>query len=130
MKTLLFSILSIFSLSNCGNQTQSNQSETEKNSSTVSIQTVNIQDETSQSDTIFSFDDAINGEIPSGWSQYFTGKGKKTEWKIVDDSGNKVLTQLSENNPNYHFNEIVFDGFKLNNVELTVKNKIDNKSCK
>jgi len=123
MKTLLFSILSIFSLSNCGNQTQSNQSETEKNSSTVSIQTVNIQDETSQSDTIFSFDDAINGEIPSGWSQYFTGKGKKTEWKIVDDSGNKVLTQLSENNPNYHFNEIVFDGFKLKNVELTVKIK-------
>ena len=78
---------------------------------------------TSTKDTTFNFSSYGLDMIPSGWSQYFTGKGKGTEWKIVDDEGNKVLAQLSEDNPNYHFNEIVYDGFEIKNVELVVRLK-------
>ncbi len=78
---------------------------------------------TMQTDTTFVFSNCKADKIPVGWSQYFTGKGEKTEWKIVDDNGNKVLAQLSKNNPNYHFNVIVFNDFEAKNVELTVKLK-------
>ena len=74
-------------------------------------------------DTTFTFNNNEVGKIPLGWSQYFTGKGKETSWKVLDDNGNKVLAQLSDDHPNYHFNDIVFDGFELKNVELIVKIK-------
>lgn len=74
-------------------------------------------------DKLFTFENEALGKIPDGWSQYFTGKGKSTSWKVVDDQGNKVLAQLSSDQPNYHFNEIVFDGFKTKNVELNVRLK-------
>lgn len=75
-------------------------------------------------DTIFSFNNYITDKTPSGWSQYFTGKpGENPNWKIVEDNGNKVLAQLSKDNPNYHFNEIVFDGFEAKNMELNVRIK-------
>lgn len=76
-----------------------------------------------QTDTTFTFTNDESGKIPSDWSQYYTGKGERTEWKILEDNGNKVLAQLSDNNPSYHFNEIVFDGFKVKNVELKVRMK-------
>ncbi|NPA67020.1 MAG: DUF1080 domain-containing protein [Chlorobi bacterium] len=74
-------------------------------------------------DTIFNFENCETNKLPDGWSQYYTGRGDKTEWKTVDDNGNKVLAQLSQGRSNYHFNEVVFDGFKVKNVELTVKMK-------
>ncbi len=74
-------------------------------------------------DKTFTFENYESGKIPSGWSQYFTGKGKSTDWKIMDDHGNKVLAQLSSNQPNYHFNEIVYDGLKVKNVLLNVRLK-------
>ncbi|MCP5062839.1 MAG: hypothetical protein GY936_10285 [Ignavibacteriae bacterium] len=74
-------------------------------------------------DTSFTFEDYDSGIIPSGWSQYYTGKSDTTDWKIVDDNGNKVLAQLSEEDVSGHFNEVVFDGFKVKNVELKVKVK-------
>ncbi len=73
--------------------------------------------------TTFDFENYEAGKIPSGWTEYFTGKGDRTEWKIVDDAGNKVLAQLSKDNPNYHFNEVVYDGLELKNVELKVRIK-------
>jgi hypothetical protein len=33
------------------------------------------------------------------------------------------LAQLSKDNPNYHFNEVVYDGLELKNVELKVRIK-------
>jgi len=74
-------------------------------------------------DKTFTFENYETGKLPSGWSQYFTGKGKSTNWKVIDDQGNKVLAQLSSDHPNYHFNEIVFDGFTAKNVELKVRLK-------
>jgi len=76
------------------------------------------------SDTLFSFNNCVVDKIPIGWSQYVTGKkGENPNWKIIEDNGNKVLAQLSEKNPNYHFNEIVFDGLTAKNIELSVKMK-------
>ncbi len=74
-------------------------------------------------DTIFDFENYETGKLPTGWSQYFTGKGKFTNWKIVDDNGNKVLAQLSQDKPGYHFNDIIFNDLNIKNVELEVKIK-------
>ncbi len=117
MKTLVLSILSIVLLANCNFTNTKTLEENEKVRKTTDAAPLLL------ADTIFSFKNNEIGKIPNGWSQHFTGKGKKTEWKIIDDSGNNVLAQLSEDNPNYHFNEIVFDAFKIKNVELRVKIK-------
>lgn len=74
-------------------------------------------------DTTFTFDNYELGKIPSGWTQYYTGISDTTDWKIVDDGGNKVLAQLSEEDVKGHFNEVVFNGFKVKNVELKVRIK-------
>jgi len=118
MKTFSIISLSIALLLSCNQAKTSNtNSAPEKISTSKETATVLA------ADTTFTFDACESGKIPSGWSQYFTGRGNATEWKIFDDNGNKVLAQLSENNPNYHFNEIVFDGFEVKDVELTVKMK-------
>ncbi|OYT10963.1 MAG: hypothetical protein B6I18_06400 [Bacteroidetes bacterium 4572_112] len=73
-------------------------------------------------DTIFNFEFSEN--FASDWSQYYTGKdGESPNWQIIDDNGNKVLAQLSSDNPNYHFNDIVFNNLRLKNMELNVKMK-------
>ena len=72
---------------------------------------------------VFDFENYATGKLPDDWSQYATGRGNKTEWKIVDDGGNKVLAQLSMHNPNYHFNEAVYNGLTARNVELKVRMK-------
>ncbi len=74
-------------------------------------------------DTLFDFENYESGKLPTGWSQYFTGKGKITNWKVKNDNGNMVLAQLSQDRPNYHFNDIVFDNLNIKNVELEVKIK-------
>ena len=80
-------------------------------------------DFTTNSDTIFNFESESSGKLPEHWSQYFTGRGKLTDWKVVEDAGNKVLAQLSQDRPNYHFNDVVFDDLSVKNVELEVKMK-------
>ena len=74
-------------------------------------------------DTLFDFTAYQIDALPTGWSQYFTGRGKVTDWKIIADGGEKVLAQLSQDRPNYHFNDVVFDGFTAKDVKLKVKLK-------
>ena len=76
-----------------------------------------------KTDTTFTFEENELEKLPVGWSQYFTGKGDSTSWKIVDDNHNKVLAQLSSDNPNYHFNVVVYNKFITKDVELEVKLK-------
>ncbi|MEE9430044.1 MAG: hypothetical protein V3V16_03325 [Melioribacteraceae bacterium] len=76
-----------------------------------------------QMDTTFNFENCKVEKLPSGWSQYYTGKSDTTDWKIIDDSGNKILAQLSKEDLKGHYNEIVFDGVKVKNVELEVRIK-------
>ena len=117
MKTLSIIALSIVSFLSCNQATESKETVSEKTNPPIEA----IQ--SSLTDTTFTFEDYETGKIPDGWSQYYTGKGERTEWKIINDSGSKVLAQLSSKNPGYHFNEIVYDGFQLKNVELSVKLK-------
>ncbi|RLD77229.1 MAG: hypothetical protein DRJ07_15015 [Bacteroidetes bacterium] len=120
MKVLSIISLSIVLFLCCKNQTA------DKNTATIDrpVNEVIKKPTVLLLDTIFSFNNHITNKTPIGWSQYFTGKpGEKPNWKIVEDNGNKVLAQLSKNNPNYHFNEIVFDGIVTKNVELKVKMK-------
>ena len=63
------------------------------------------------------------GQLPEDWSQAFTGRGDATEWKVVKDKRNHVLAQLSSNNPNYHFNVVVYDKLNLENVGMSVRLK-------
>ncbi len=118
MKILTIISMSIILLMNCY-LTKSNNTNIITENINVSNKTLSIL----QTDTTFTFNDYELGKIPSGWSQYYTGKGKSTNWKIINDQGNEVLAQLSSDNPNYHFNEIIFDGIKVKNVALTVKLK-------
>ncbi len=117
MKVLVMSLLSIILFVGCNWTNPKSPKENEKVRKTTDAVPIML------ADTTFSFSNNEIGKIPNGWSQYFTARGERTEWKIVDDSGNKVLAQLSQDNPNYHFNEIVFDGFKIRNAELKVRIK-------
>ena len=76
-----------------------------------------------ESDTLFSFDNCTNKTLSGNWLQFFTGRGEHTKWEIVKDGNNQVLAQLSSDQPNYHFNGIVFNQFIAKNIELTVKMK-------
>ena len=74
------------------------------------------------SNTVFDFENYAAGQLPEGWSQYYTGPGG-TDWKVVDDKGNKVLAQLYSDNPNGHFNIIVNDALSVKDMTLTVRLK-------
>jgi len=69
------------------------------------------------------FDSVVIGQLPIGWSQATTGNGETTEWKVIDDNGNRVFAQLSSNNPNYHFNIAIYDDFEIKDIGLKVKLK-------
>jgi len=75
-----------------------------------------------KSDTGFDFENYVIGQLPEGWSQYYTGPGS-TDWKVVDDNGNKTLAQLYSDNPNGHFNIIVNDAISMKDMTLTVRLK-------
>lgn len=119
MKILTMGMLSIFLLTGCNNQASTN--DTDK--ATENVKKVEQDQIVKGSDTNFTFQDDETGKLPSGWSQYYTGTGEKTDWKIQDDNGNKVLAQLSEQDISGHYNEIVYDGFEMKNVELKVRIK-------
>jgi len=115
MKTLGVLALSI-SLICC---TPIKKNDTENKELRSSLETVSLL----QEDKSFDFENYETNKTPSDWSQYLTGRGDRTDWKVINDNGNKVLAQLSDKQPNYHFNEIVFNDFKTKNVELSVRMK-------
>ncbi len=72
--------------------------------------------------TGFDFENYVSGQLPEGWSQYYTGPGG-TDWKVMDDQGNKVLAQLYSDNPNGHFNIIVNEALSMKDMTLSVRIK-------
>lgn len=84
-----------------------------------SINTSNIIEQ----DTLFTFENEKLGILPANWSQYYTAKGNHTDWKIMDDQGNKVLAQVSFKHPNRHYNDVVFNKIQAKNMTLQVKIK-------
>lgn len=71
---------------------------------------------------VLDFENYALNNLPAGWSQYYLGQGG-TDWKVVNDDGNKVLAQLYSNNPNSHFNIAVYNNVSAKNVELSVRLK-------
>jgi len=116
MKTLTIILLSLFILEGCNQSTnQNNTTSTDKKSSEILKSIPDL-----SNDTTFTFNGYQRRVLPEGWSQYTTGKGDSTNWQIIYGNSKIVLAQLSEDNPNYHFNVIVFDNFKIKNPELSV----------
>ena len=118
MKTLSIISLSIIMLLSC-NQKKAKNTDTTNEKVNKSKELVQVL----PSDKTFAFDNYELGKIPTGWTQYYTGVSDTTDWRIVDDRGNKVLAQLSTEDVSGHYNEIVYDGLKIKNVELKVRLK-------
>lgn len=70
----------------------------------------------------FGFENYIAGQLPPQWMEYYTGSGG-TQWKVVEDNGNKVMAQLYSQNPNNHFNVIVNDSIIAQDMVLTARLK-------
>jgi len=72
----------------------------------------------------FDFENYQIDTSPNNWNTAFTGKkGEDCKWKIIDDKGNKVLAQLTKENPGYHFNVITNSNLTFKDVEINVKFK-------
>ncbi|MCE7056234.1 hypothetical protein LZF95_16245 [Algoriphagus sp. AGSA1] len=70
----------------------------------------------------FDFENYAAGQLPEDWSEYYAGSGS-TEWKIVEDIGNKVMAQLYSDNPNNHFNVTVNNNITAQDMVLSVRLK-------
>ncbi len=68
------------------------------------------------------FEEFALDQLPNSWSQFYQGSGG-TDWKIVNDEGNKVMAQLYSDNPNSHFNIAVNDKIIAKDMTLTVRLK-------
>ena len=119
MKTISMIVLSLIFFISCG-QTAVNKNADKK---AVQVQETSPVPPIISTDTIINFNDDKMGVIPANWSEYATGKDNSTKWEISNDKGNQVLTQMSNDHPNYHFNVIVFDDLAAKNVELQAKLK-------
>jgi len=114
IKKLSIIFLSIIVFTSCNSQSKS---KTTENIKRPKIQVM---------DSLFTFENYSLDKTPTNWTSAYTGrKGETPNWKIVsnNNNGNKVLAQLSKDNPNYHFNVIIFNNFEVKNVELQVKMK-------
>ncbi len=60
---------------------------------------------------------------PKDWEIAITGEGNMCDWKLIDDHGNKILAQLSNEQTDYRFNLITNNHLNYKDVELSVKFK-------
>ena len=122
MKTVIkitsFAIVALITISACSNSGAKNNKkqvvETKEQAQAPVIK--------KPASTTFDFEGFALGELPKGWSQFYQGKGG-TDWKIVDDNGNKVLAQLYSDNPKGHFNIAVNDSIIAKDMTLTARLK-------
>ncbi len=119
MKNILILLFVSFSFFSCNGAKTNVSQHTEPPIKTQKVSTIPILSQ----DLSFDFEGENVGKLPQNWSQAFTGRGRHTDWQVIDDNGNKVLAQLSHDHPNYHFNDIVFDAFVATDVVLEVKIK-------
>jgi len=116
MKLLSLIALSLSLLFSCG-QSKAKKQEKEPINEVVTTLPQQVKD------TLLTFENEKTGTLPPAFSQSFTGKGELTDWKIVDDNGNKVIAQLSNEQPNYHFNNLIINDFDAKNMVLETKMK-------
>lgn len=63
------------------------------------------------------------GTLPDDWYSDFTGQGIMPIWKVVNDNGKNVVAQLSSDQPENHFNLLVWNKKEYQDVSLEVKLK-------
>lgn len=73
-------------------------------------------------DTVIDFENLQEHNLPNGFSQTATGKVQTSNWLIVNDDENKVVSQ-SAKNENVYYNLLVLDKFKCLDFKLSVKIK-------
>lgn len=122
MKTVIrittLAIVALMTASACGNSSANrNKEQVEENK-----QKSQVTEPVKPISTAFNFEEFALDQLPKGWSQFYQGSGG-TDWKIVDDNGNKVLAQLYSENPNRHFNIAVDDSIIAKDMTLTVRIK-------
>lgn len=119
VKYLMPIITSVLMTVACGNikSERSNEQTQELNEQTQ------FPDTTKPKQTItFDFENYAAGQLPEDWSEHYTGLGS-TEWKVVEDNGNKVMAQLYSDNPNNHFNIVVHNNINAKDMLLTTRLK-------
>ncbi|MEA1875024.1 MAG: family 16 glycoside hydrolase [Bacteroidota bacterium] len=111
MKTLVISIAILLSIASCRNSTPNNNK----------IENV-VSDAKFDSDTLFNFENEVEGKLPKGFFSTATGKAKNIKWSIVNDNGNKVVEQQAINEGSC-FNLLIFDKNGYKDFTATVKIK-------
>ncbi|MEA3494647.1 MAG: family 16 glycoside hydrolase [Bacteroidota bacterium] len=111
MKTLVISISILLSIASCRNSTPNNN----KIENVVSYAKFG-------SDTLFNFENEVEGKVPKGFSSTATGKAKSIKWSIVNDNGNKVVAQQAINKGSC-YNLLILDKDGYKDFTATVKIK-------
>ena len=114
---LMVALTTAFACGNSGANSKSEQKDENKQQSQA-IEIANpVPDEYN-----FDFEEFALDKLPGSWSQYYQGKGG-TDWRVVDDKGNKVMAQLYSDNPNSHFNVVVNNDIVAKDMTLIVRLK-------
>ena len=112
MKTLFITLTLIGLLTACSSKTiVSNINTGTTNSLTVCNQ-----------DTIINFENQQENTLPKGFSQTATGKVQTLNWLVVNDNGNKVVSQSAKNEGDY-YNLLILDKYTYLDFKLSVKIK-------
>lgn len=85
--------------------------------------TVYKKKESPQNPCTENFNKAEYGSLPAYWSNIISSTGKSGSWSVVNDNGNNVIAQTSEDNPTAHFNLVVNDTINMDNIEIHTKFK-------
>lgn len=120
--SISFSLLTALGFIACGNSTNNNSSVTEEESKEIANNTIFADSVKPVGQISFDFKNNQLSQIPRGWSQHYTGSGG-TDWKVIDDNGQKVLAQLYSDNPGRHFNIVVNDSISASDMILSVSLK-------
>lgn len=118
LNTSVFIMLGMIACGKSGTN-ESGIKETEQQKPAVETSTEPVQ---SRQTIRFNFDNYALNQLPTGWSQDYTGSGG-TNWKVIEEKGNKVFAQLYSDNPNSHFNIGTNDSIQAKNVIMTVRLK-------
>jgi hypothetical protein len=120
MKIITISTLALFGIMACGKSENSDASG--KENEQINEQSIFADTVKPSKDILIDFEKHSLNALPRGWSQSFTGSGN-TDWKVINDNGDKVLAQLYSNNPSSHFNIIINDSIRAKDMTLSVKLK-------
>ncbi len=111
MITLSITFISLFCILSCSNTSQKNHPAVNSGSY-----------ETNMSDTLFNYENDVEGKLPSGFSTAVTGNPKIIKWSVVNDNGNKTVAQQAINSGSC-YNLLVLEKYDYKDFKASVKIK-------